>query len=194
MKLIISLRHIHTGTILSQMQDRILFPSKIIPKISIRFIRRIEIIGIVLKEEHITEFQKTDLDICCRFKLGERPSFSRINTVKASETVCVLLYIKRFLNILKIGTLKMVIAVVIKIEQSVLQCFIRLQLFIRPQGFLCPHDADGMANSIVQLQKRGVIEDNSKIIFLFLNENICCDPSLEPSLQDGSNEGHNTCI
>ena len=26
------------------------------------------------------------------------------------------------------------------------------------------------------------IEDNSKIIFfLFLNENICCDPSLEPS-------------
>ena len=25
------------------------------------------------------------------------------------------------------------------------------------------------------------IEDNSKIIFLFLNENLCCDPSLEPS-------------
>ena len=24
-------------------------------------------------------------------------------------------------------------------------------------------------------------DDNSKIILLFLNENICCDPSLEPS-------------
>ena len=32
------------------------------------------------------------------------------------------------------------------------------------------------------------IEDNSKIIFLILNENICCDPSLEPSHQDGSND------
>ena len=31
--------------------------------------------------------------------------------------------------------------------------------------------------------------DNSNIIFLFLNENICCDPSLEPSQQDGSNDG-----
>ena len=27
----------------------------------------------------------------------------------------------------------------------------------------------------------GGIEDNSKITFLFLNGNICCDPSLEPS-------------
>ena len=39
------------------------------------------------------------------------------------------------------------------------------------------------------LQVRGVIEDNSKITFLFLNKNICCDPSLEPSQQDGSNDG-----
>ena len=31
-----------------------------------------------------------------------------------------------------------------------------------------------------ELQIRGAIEDNSSI-FLFLNENICCDPSLEPS-------------
>ena len=31
--------------------------------------------------------------------------------------------------------------------------------------------------------------DNSDIFFLFLNENICCDPSLEPSPRDGSNEG-----
>ena len=33
------------------------------------------------------------------------------------------------------------------------------------------------------------IEDNSDIFFLFLNENICCDPSLEPSRRDGSNNG-----
>ena len=32
-----------------------------------------------------------------------------------------------------------------------------------------------------ELQIRGGIEDNSKIIFLFLNENICCDHSLELS-------------
>ena len=30
--------------------------------------------------------------------------------------------------------------------------------------------------------------DMSKIIFLFINENICCDPSLEPSQRDGSND------
>ena len=41
----------------------------------------------------------------------------------------------------------------------------------------------------IELQIRGGIEDNSKIIFSFLNKNICCDPSLEPSQQDGSNEG-----
>ena len=35
---------------------------------------------------------------------------------------------------------------------------------------------------IPELQMRGGIEDNSKIFFLFLNENICCDPLLEPSL------------
>ena len=32
-----------------------------------------------------------------------------------------------------------------------------------------------------ELQIREGIEDNSKIFFLFLNENICCDPSLETS-------------
>ena len=32
-----------------------------------------------------------------------------------------------------------------------------------------------------ELQIRGGIADNSKINFLFFNENICCDPSLEPS-------------
>ena len=31
-----------------------------------------------------------------------------------------------------------------------------------------------------EVQIRGGIEDNTKII-LFLNENVCCDPSLEPS-------------
>ena len=39
-----------------------------------------------------------------------------------------------------------------------------------------------------ELQIRGGIEDNSNF-FLFHNENICCDPSLEPSLRDGSNDG-----
>ena len=39
-------------------------------------------------------------------------------------------------------------------------------------------------------QIRGGIEDNSKIIFsFFCSENICCDPSLEPSQQDGFNNG-----
>ena len=45
-----------------------------------------------------------------------------------------------------------------------------------------------------KLQIRGAIEDNSKIIFLFLSENICCDPSLEPSQQDGSNDGSQICF
>ena len=40
----------------------------------------------------------------------------------------------------------------------------------------------------IELQMRGGIDNNSKIIFL-LNENICCDPSLEPSRRDGSNDG-----
>ena len=39
------------------------------------------------------------------------------------------------------------------------------------------------------LQIRGHIEDNSEIVFLFLNGNIWCDPSLEPARQDGSNDG-----
>ena len=34
--------------------------------------------------------------------------------------------------------------------------------------------------------------DNSDLSFLILNENIGCDPSLESSRRDGSNEGHNT--
>ena len=40
-----------------------------------------------------------------------------------------------------------------------------------------------------ELQIRGGIEDKSKKFSLFLNENVCCDPSLEPSQQDGSNDG-----
>ena len=31
-----------------------------------------------------------------------------------------------------------------------------------------------------------------KKIFLFFNENICCDPSLEPSQRVGSNDGSQT--
>ena len=34
---------------------------------------------------------------------------------------------------------------------------------------------------VAELQIRGAIEDNLKIIFIFLKENLCCDPSLEPS-------------
>ena len=44
------------------------------------------------------------------------------------------------------------------------------------------------------LQIRGGIEDNSNIVFLFLTENIHCDPSLELPQRDGSNEGHNVCF
>ena len=40
-----------------------------------------------------------------------------------------------------------------------------------------------------ELQIYGDIEDNSKIFFLFLNKNTYCDPSLEPSRRDGSNDG-----
>ena len=40
-----------------------------------------------------------------------------------------------------------------------------------------------------ELQIKGGTEHNSKVIFLFLNESICCDSSLELSKQDGSNEG-----
>ena len=43
--------------------------------------------------------------------------------------------------------------------------------------------------STAGIQIRRSNEDNSEIIFLFLNENIHCDPSLEPSQRDGSNEG-----
>ena len=30
--------------------------------------------------------------------------------------------------------------------------------------------------------------------FLFLIENVCCGPSLEPTCRDSSNEGHNICL
>ena len=35
--------------------------------------------------------------------------------------------------------------------------------------------------------KGSKIRTSDKIFFLFLYENICCDPSLEPSRRDGSN-------
>ena len=40
-----------------------------------------------------------------------------------------------------------------------------------------------------ELQIRGDIEDISKTFFLFLNENLCSDPLLEPSRRIGSNDG-----
>ena len=39
-----------------------------------------------------------------------------------------------------------------------------------------------------ELQIRRSIEDNSTIIFPIFHENICCDPSLEPSQRDGSDD------
>ena len=36
----------------------------------------------------------------------------------------------------------------------------------------------------------GVLRIIQKYFFLFLNENICCDPSLEPFLRDSSNDGY----
>ena len=45
----------------------------------------------------------------------------------------------------------------------------------------------GSINS--EFQIRGGIKDNSRIIFLILNENICCDPLLDTSRRDGSNDG-----
>ena len=50
---------------------------------------------------------------------------------------------------------------------------------------------EGSSNkAIPELQIREGTEDNSKrFFFIFLNENICCDHSLEPSLRNGSNDG-----
>ena len=42
---------------------------------------------------------------------------------------------------------------------------------------------------MTELQIKGGFEDNKRYFFLFRDENICCDPSLEPSRRDGSNEG-----
>ena len=47
-----------------------------------------------------------------------------------------------------------------------------------------------VTHSLPELQIRVGTEDNSKIIFLnSQKKNICCDPSLELSRQDGSNGG-----
>ena len=40
-----------------------------------------------------------------------------------------------------------------------------------------------------KLQTSWGIKDDSNLIFLLLNTNICCDPSLEPSQREGSNDG-----
>ena len=48
-----------------------------------------------------------------------------------------------------------------------------------------------MYDSEEELQMKGVLGINLKIIFLFLNENIRFYPSLEPSQRDGSTEGSN---
>ena len=45
-----------------------------------------------------------------------------------------------------------------------------------------------MAAELTQ-DKKGVLRIIQDNFFLFFNENICCDPSLEPSRRDGSNDG-----
>ena len=46
-----------------------------------------------------------------------------------------------------------------------------------------------MLVSYTELQITLSKRDNLNIFFLFLKENICCDPSLEPSQLDGFNAG-----
>ena len=43
--------------------------------------------------------------------------------------------------------------------------------------------------SASKLLLRWRVDDSPDIFFLFSNENICCDPSLEPSRRDGSDNG-----
>ena len=58
--------------------------------------------------------------------------------------------------------------------------------------FTCETGINFVINT--ELQIRGGIKDNSKDFFLFLNEKVCCNPSLELSWQDGSNDGlQHTC-
>ena len=45
-----------------------------------------------------------------------------------------------------------------------------------------------------ELQIRGGMENNSKIIFLISQGNICCEASLELSCGNSSNEGFNICF
>ena len=53
-----------------------------------------------------------------------------------------------------------------------------------------PNNLHGTVRIGTELQMRGGIEDNSKIIFLFLNKNLSCYPSLEPYRRGGgSNDG-----
>ena len=40
-----------------------------------------------------------------------------------------------------------------------------------------------------EIQVRGVMQIIQGCFFLFLYENVCCDPSKEPSRQDGSIDG-----
>ena len=58
------------------------------------------------------------------------------------------------------------------------------EITLAENGSICLH-----SHKEPELQITGGIEDNSKIFFLFLNKNICCDPTLEPSQRDFSNDG-----
>ena len=45
-----------------------------------------------------------------------------------------------------------------------------------------------------ELQIRGGIEDNSKIVFFYFSKKTCCDSSLELSRRDGSNDGSQNMV
>ena len=44
-----------------------------------------------------------------------------------------------------------------------------------------------------ELQTRGVLKIIQRQFFLFPNESVCCDSSLEPPQEDGSNDGSPCC-
>ena len=110
----------------------------------------------------VAESHRSDLVIYSHCRDGKTLSYSRINMV-ILQLYQLLLYLRSLEHMFK--------------SQIILN-----SLIIRPSLFIfavCrPRASD----------KRGT-EDNSKIIFLFLNKNICFDPSLELSQGDRPNDG-----
>ena len=55
--------------------------------------------------------------------------------------------------------------------------------------YLPPHCEAALKGKNLLPAENGVLRIIQRQFFLFLNKNICCDSSLEPSQQDGSNDG-----